>query len=721
MSDVRVVFHLHCYQPPREDPWTGAVPVEPSAAPAHDWNQRVTDECYRPLRAARLLDERGDIVDAVNLYRDVSVDMGATLHRWIALHAPDVDAAIRAGDRDAAGRHDGHGSAVGQPYVHAILPLATTRDRVTLVRWGIADFRRRFGRDPEGMWLPEAAVDVDTLECLAAEGLRFTILGQHQAAQVRADDGEWVPATGALDPTRLHVARLPSGAAISVVFYDGALSHAIAFDRGLLDDGARLAGAVAARARTTDGPALLVLATDGETFGHHHRFGEMALARALDLLGAEPGTTVGGLGAFVAEHGALVDALPEVEIASPSAWSCAHGVDRWRADCGDVTGGEPHWNQRWRAPLRAMVELLVERTAHAYETEAAAIVDDPWAVRDGYGAVVDDDLPTREAFVRRVARDPAVDDASVARMLGLLELQRHVLFAQSSCAWFFADCAGIETAITLRHAARAVARVRDLTGVDLDPEMRSILAPMQSNDATVGDGTALWDAAVASAVTPAHVAAGWAACALVGAAPGRVGVLRIDATDVVRRGPDATSGSVSATVTVVDEATGDATTVPVAAQVDGTVLTVDAGRRFGLDELPRDARVTVLTAWWRRGRDTVHPPAVADVRALVAATAAAGESPDPDLVEAVLRRVAPDVVHRAVDDPDAGMADLAFLVDAFPGALPVRVRWTAQNAVLAARETVLPGRRDLQDATTVAWREAFTRAAEVLGVAVDRG
>lgn len=710
---IRVVFHLHCYQPPREDAWTGAVPVEPSAAPAHDWNQRVTDECYRPLRAARLLDERGLVVDAVNLYRDVSVDMGATLHRWVALHARDVDAAIREADRAATVLHGGHGAAVAQPYVHAILPLANARDKVTLVRWGISDFRNRFGRDPEGIWLPEAAVDLDTLEVLAAEGVAYTILGQHQAALVRDDHGEWVIATGVIDPTRPHVAHLPSGRSITICFYDGALSHAIAFDRTLLDDGARLAEAVAARARATEGPACIVLATDGETFGHHHRFGEMALARALHDLADEPGVTVGGLGAALAEAG---DALPEVEVASPSAWSCAHGVERWRADCGDVTGGEPHWNQRWRTPLREAVDLLVDRAGAAFAAAAAELVADPWAVRDAYGEVVDADLGDRQEFVRLHLQRPDPDGTAVLRMLGLLEMQRHLLFAQSSCAWFFADCAGIETAITLHHAARTVELVRDLCSVDLDPAIAAALTPMQSNDPAAGDGAALWRAARSAAIGPAAVAAGWAATALVGAPMGRLGALRLEPDDV---GLTDDRSTLTAVVTVVDEATGATTAEPVTARLAGTELTVDAGRRFALADLPRDARVTVLTVWWRALADRAEPPTAAELRALVATTASAGEAPDPDRLEIALLRAAPAIVHGAAEDPAGGLDDLAFLVAATHGSLPYRARWTAQNAVLAARDTVLPTLQSRTDPEATAWRTAFIETAALLAVAVD--
>jgi hypothetical protein len=638
VSDAHVVVHLHCYQPPRDDAWTGAVPVEPSAAPAHDWNERVTDECYRPLSAARLLDDAGRIVDAVNLYADVSVDVGATLHRWIAVHAPDVDAAIRTSARDA----------MALPYVHAILPLASARDRTTLVRWGIADFRRRFARDPEGMWLPEAAVDLDTLECLAAEGLRYTILGQHQATRVRVADGTWADAADRLDPARLHLVRLASGRSLTVCFYDGPSSHAIAFDRSLLADGTRLAQLLAARVREAGPQALVLVATDGETFGHHHRFGEMALVRALHDLAHEPGIAVGGLAAFVGAH---ADTAIEVEVASPSAWSCAHGVERWRAGCGDVTGGEPGWNQRWRAPLRAMVDRLIDAAAEAYGAAAAELVDDPWAVRDGYGAVIDDDLATRERFARACLRDPDADPGALPRLLGLLELQRHALLAQSSCAWFFADCAGIETALTLHHAARTVELVRTLTGADLDAEMESTLAPMVSNEAPFLDGTALWRAAVASALTPPRLAAWWAAAAAFGAPVERIGRVRFVAAEG------------DAAVTVVDEATGTGTVVPLSVHRSPAGLAIDAaGVAHSLADLPRDALAPLVAA----------------------------------------------VVDAALAEPDTGIPDLAIVVGVLGDALGPSVRWRAQNAVLAARD-----RPDVD----VAWLEAWTRAADALGVA----
>jgi len=329
-------------------------------------------------------------------------------------------------------------------------------------------------------------------------------------------------------------------------------------------------------------------------------------------------------------------------------------------------------------------------------------------------------LGARGGFARPPLRTRDADAATVERLLGLLELQRHVLFSLSSCAWFFADCAGIETLISLHHAARVVDLVHTLTGVDLDPEIEAALAPMQSNDRDVGDGRAQWRAARAAAITPEHVAAGWGAQALVGVDAARVGRLRIATGDVVRDGPPGAPTAVTATVTVVDEATGRTTTHAVTARGDATDLAVTVdGRPFALADVPADARTTVVRAWWDRLVDAPEPPSVAAVRAVLAAGDAAEVAPDREVMEAALARVAPAVVHHALDDPAAGVPDLAFVVDALAGALPLRLRWTAQNALLAARANALAGMRTRNDAGARAWCTAFARAAEVLGVATD--
>ncbi|HEX9889046.1 MAG TPA: hypothetical protein VGA69_06180, partial [Nitriliruptorales bacterium] len=339
-----VCIHGHFYQPPREHPWLEAIERQPSAYPFHDWNERITAECYEPNGAARVLDDEGRILRLVKNYARISFNVGPTLLRWMQVQAPDTYAAILEGDRRSIQRF-GHGSALAQAYHHAILPLANERDRRTEILWGIEDFRHRFGRDPQGMWCAEAAVDVGTLDELAGQGVGFTVLSPYQAQGVRRiGDGAWTDVTGgAVDSTVAYRVGLPSGRDITVFFYDGERSRAVAFE-GLLDSGAQFAERlIEGLDDGNDGPKLLHIATDGESYGHHHRHGEMALAFALQRIEETDGVELTNYAAFL-------DRFPpehEAQILAPSSWSCAHGVERWRADCGCTTGGHPGWNQAW--------------------------------------------------------------------------------------------------------------------------------------------------------------------------------------------------------------------------------------------------------------------------------------------------------------------------------------------------------------------------------------
>ncbi len=357
-----VCFHLHCYQPPRSDPWLGIVEPESSAFPYHDWNERVTAECYRPNTVAAVLGADGLLAESHDNFAIASFDVVPTLHEWLTDHAPDVDAAVRAAALDDHGRPSG--AALASPAFHAILPLSHPEDRNTLVAWGVADFVARFGFRPEGMWLPETAVDIDTLVTLARHGIRFTVLMPQQAQRVRSRGGRWTDVGGErVDPARPYFVRLPGGGRITVVFGHGPLSRGVAFE-GLLNDGTALAAATAAALSHRGRDELVAVVTDGETFGHHHRFGEMALASAVRALRAG-GTDVVNLGTWLRSH----PATWEVELVTPSAWSCAHGVDRWRADCGCTTAGEPGWNQAWRAPLRDALDWLRDTFAGRADAE----------------------------------------------------------------------------------------------------------------------------------------------------------------------------------------------------------------------------------------------------------------------------------------------------------------------------------------------------------------
>jgi alpha-amylase/alpha-mannosidase (GH57 family) len=464
-----LVVHGHFYQPPRENPWTEVVAREPSAAPAHDWNERITAECYRPNGWARILDDRGRVVAVVDNYAHLSFNVGPTLLSWLEVHAPDVLARMVDGDRLGGG-------AIAQAYNHVILPLASERDVRTQVRWGVADFRHRFGREPEGIWLPETAVNDDVLRVLAEEGIGFTILAPNQALKVRPVDADaWHDvADGSIDGSRAYRWFDPrdAGRHVDLVFYDGGLSHDLAFSLGSMT-----AEALVARSNR-DG--LVMAATDGETFGHHHHFAERTLAYALPVVAPKDGVQVTNVTRFLADHPPTWQAKVR-----ESAWSCAHGVGRWKEDCGCSTGADPGADQRWRAPLRAALDLLRDAGVDVFERRGKEVLQDPWAARDAYVDVV---LGART--VEEFAADHVTGD--LVEALTLLEQQRHALLMYTSCAWFFWDLAGLETVQCLRYAARAIDLLAELGEEPPVDAFLERLAEACSNQPHEGTGADVW-------------------------------------------------------------------------------------------------------------------------------------------------------------------------------------------------------------------------------------
>jgi alpha-amylase/alpha-mannosidase (GH57 family) len=488
-----VCVHGHFYQPPRENPWLERVEHQESAWPKHDWNQRVTDECYAPNAHARILGGGGRIAAIRNNYARISFNVGPTLLGWLEHARPDVYAAILAADRESAARFGGHGSAMAQVYNHMILPLASERDRITQVRWGLRDFERRFGRAPEGMWLAETAVDVASLEVLADHGIRFTVLAPHQCARVRRPGGSWEDVRGQrVDPKRPYEMQLPSGKRIALFFYDGPISRAVAFER-LLDDGNRLADRLLGAFDGRSEAQLVHIATDGETYGHHHAYGEMALAAALARIEREPGVKLTTYGQLLEEH----PPTWEAEIVPQTSWSCAHGIERWRADCGCNSG--TGWSQRWRAPLREALDWLRDELAVLYEREAAPLLSDPWAARDAYGDVVIDRSSARVAELFEAHAAGGLHKDQRQRALELLELQRHAMLMYTSCGWFFDEISGIEAVQVLCYAARAMQLAEALTSVALEAGFRERLAKAPSNKPEYGDGEAVYERLVAPA------------------------------------------------------------------------------------------------------------------------------------------------------------------------------------------------------------------------------
>jgi alpha-amylase/alpha-mannosidase (GH57 family) len=479
-------IHGHFYQPPRENPWLEAIELQDSAAPYHDWNERVTAECYAPNSAARILDAQGRIAKIVNNYSGISFNFGPTLLSWMNDKAPEAYQSVLNADRVSEQRFSGHGSALAQCYNHMIMPLANARDKLTQVIWGIEDFRFRFGRDPEGMWLPETAVDLETLDLMAQHGIRFTILAPSQAKTM---DGSDVSGQR-IDPARAYRQILPSGRSINLFFYDGPISRAVAFER-LLDNGGRFAQRLLdAFSDSREGPQLAHIATDGETYGHHHAFGDMALAYALDHIESRGLAKVTNYGEFLEQHPAEHDA----EILENTAWSCVHGVGRWNTNCGCNSGGRGDWNQEWRAPLREALDWLRDEVAPCYEKMAARFFKDPWAARNNYiHVILDRSAESRERFAAANFRRKTVKNPDRFIIWKLLEMQRHAMLMYTSCGWFFDELSGIETVQVIQYAGRVVQLAQELFGNDLERRFLEKLALAKSNVPEHGDGAAIYE------------------------------------------------------------------------------------------------------------------------------------------------------------------------------------------------------------------------------------
>ncbi|HTS61425.1 MAG TPA: DUF3536 domain-containing protein [Candidatus Acidoferrales bacterium] len=484
-----ICVHGHFYQPPRENPWLEAIEQQDSAYPYHDWNERVTAECYAPNSASRILDDQVRIVNIVNNYGCVSYDFGPTLISWLEAHSPRVYQAILAADRVSREQFSGHGSAISQAYNHMIMPLANSRDKKTQVIWGIRDFEHRFGRKPEGMWLPETAVDLETLDLLAQHGINFTVLAPHQAKRVRKIGGRnWRDVSGQqVDPTMVYRLRLASRRTINIFFYDGPISRGVAFER-LLDNGERFAQRLlGAFNEDRTWPELVHVATDGETYGHHHPKGEMALTYALEYIRNNQLADLTNYGEYLERH----PPTHEVEIFENSSWSCVHGIERWRSDCG-CNAGHAGWNQAWRGPLRNALDWLRDTLAPRFEAKAREFLKDPWAARDDYILAMLDRSPEKRAefLARHAVRE--LSEAESVTVFELMELQRHLMLMYTSCGWFFDELSGLETVQVIQYACRAVQLSQEVLGDQVEEGFLQKLAEAKSNVPEHQDGACIY-------------------------------------------------------------------------------------------------------------------------------------------------------------------------------------------------------------------------------------
>jgi len=496
--DRYICIHGHFYQPPRENAWLEDIEMQDSAYPYHDWNERITAECYAPNAASRILDSEDFITQIVNNYTKISFDFGPTLLSWLEAKAPDVYQAILDADKESQQIFSGHGSALAQAYNHMIMPLANHRDRYTQVVWGMRDFEHRFGRKPEGMWLPETAVDLETLDIMAEQGIKFTILAPHQASRVRQiGTDKWHDVSNTtIDPTIAYKLSLPSGRKLDIFFYNGPISSSVAFE-DILKSGADFANQlVGAFSKEHSRPQLVHIATDGESYGHHHRFGDMALAFALHYIETSGLARITNYGEYLEKH----PPTHEVEINEKTSWSCPHGIDRWWSDCGCNAGRNPKWNQAWRTPLRNALDWLRDNLTPRYEAKAREFLKDPWTARDDYiNVILDRSQENVQKFMEQ-HRNRELNEAEVVTVLKLMELQRHAMLMYTSCGWFFDELSGIETVQIIQYAGRAIQLARELFGDDIELSFLERLELAKSNITQHGDGRNIYEKFVRSAM-----------------------------------------------------------------------------------------------------------------------------------------------------------------------------------------------------------------------------
>ncbi len=615
---MHLTLHGHFYQPPREDPWTGKIPLQPSAAPYHDWNERISAECYAPNARSRVLDDQGRIEEIVNNYDWIHFDFGPTLLRWLETENPTLYAEILRADARSRERFGGHGNAIAQVYNHVILPLANERDKRTQVLWGLRDFEHRFGRTSESIWLSETAVDLDTLRILIEKGIRYLILAPHQAKRIRPiGGGAWKDVSGGrIDPRSAYRWIQPgtrdASKGIDVFFYDGPLSVGISFEH-LLRNASTFADRLSAAARGAAQEGLIHGATDGEVYGHHEPFGDMCLGYLIAREGPLRGIRFTNYGAHLDAHPPRhqVD-IDFGEAGEGTSWSCAHGVDRWKRDCGCSVGAPAGWNQKWRAPLRRGLDGLRDRLVDVFTSGTADLLHDPWRARDAYIDVLLD--PTRKAsFLETHARRP-LDGAESLAVWRLLESQHNAMLMFTSCAWFFNDVSGIEVQQNLAYAARACELAQPYARQDLEGGLQDSLISAKSNIPEVGNAADVFRRFVLPMRRPMSLVAVEAAALL--AARQNVQHASSAAFEITPRScaSDAEDGEVRGEILVRDRRTEETATFAFEARHDPSTLLTLVVRDLAegaetirrVDDLPGDTRLKVVQALLSDQRERAH-------------------------------------------------------------------------------------------------------------------
>jgi len=514
-KEIFLTIHGHFYQPPRENPWLEAIELQDSALPCHDWNERINGECYNPNSVSKIVDSRNRILDVVNNYEYMSFNFGPTLLSWMEEFAPLAYERVIKADINSVEEHEGHGNAIAQVYNHMIMPLSNEKDKETQVVWGIKDFESRFGRKPEGMWLAETAVDDESLRVLVDNGIKYTILSPYQALKIRKfGDKDWSDVSwGNIDPARAYRYYIKSSPDkfIDLFFYDGAISKSVAFDE-ILKDGNKFVRRLREGASDNrDFCQLVNIATDGESYGHHTKFGDMALSYVLRVRAKEEGFTIVNYAQYLEKCPSEI----EVDIKQASSWSCFHGVGRWKEDCGCSTGGHPGWNQKWRKPLREALDYLRDELVTIFEKEGKTYFKTPWGARNEYIEVI---LDRSESIIKKFQKENFVADLTEeqkVKAMELLEIQRQAMLMYTSCGWFFSEISGIETTQILKYAARAMQLAQNFSKKDIEKHFLELLAEAKSNFPEFGTGKDIFEKFVKpSIVTTKQIASLWAISSL---------------------------------------------------------------------------------------------------------------------------------------------------------------------------------------------------------------
>jgi len=487
-----LILHGHFYQPPRENPLVDIIPQQPSAKPHADWNERIYDDCYRANAFSRYLDGYGHIRAIVNNYEYISFNFGPTLLNWLEQYHKATYRKIIDADKKSLERL-GHGNAIAQAYNHTILPLANRDDAETQIIWGIQDFIHRFDRSPEGIWLPETAVNKMVVDLLHDAGITFVILSPWQCAKVETENGSHIDVDGNTVPYDTpFLIEGESGNTISAFFYHPQLASSISFGH-MLRDADSMYGALEHIVQN-DRPRLLHTATDGEIYGHHEPFGDMALAALIRKVHEKDRFEFSNYATYLETHPATRGAiLHDGEEKKGTSWSCAHGVSRWYKDCGCHTGGEDSWNQRWRTPLRDAFATLGSAVDEIFAVKIGELFDqkvDPKDLLHDYSSV----LSKQEDITSFIERWEHKTDMIIAdhRMLAeLLEGQKYKHYTFTSCGWFFSDLSGIEPRQNIHYAVRAMELYQRFTDKNLQQEVLPLLAEAKSNKRHVGSGRSI--------------------------------------------------------------------------------------------------------------------------------------------------------------------------------------------------------------------------------------